>query len=308
MRTHKKHSLRIIGSEQFVDEISGETLQSYVNQRSREFTHFLAEKSDSTDEKKRTRVSGATIRKELVTLGTVWRWAESAKLVSQKFPNQGLRFPKTDEKPPFQTWDEIERQIGQSGLSEAEANSLWSCLYLRDKEIQDLLLFARENANHSFIYPMLAVAAYTGVRRSELIRSTVSDFDLKGRLFTVRERKRVKGKRSFRRVPISNRLFPIIQEWLESKEDSPFTFSNFGSPITRNQAHNHFRQTVAESRWGKIKGWHCLRHSFISNLACKGVDQRIIDDFVGHTSEEMRRRYRHLFPDVKEAAINKVFG
>jgi site-specific recombinase XerD len=51
-----------------------------------------------------------------------------------------------------------------------------------------------------------------------------------------------------------------------------------------------------------------LRHSFISALATKGVDQRIIDDLVGRQTEEQRRRYRHLFPDVKEKAVHDVFG
>lgn len=40
----------------------------------------------------------------------------------------------------------------------------------------------------------------------------------------------------------------------------------------------------------------------------KGIDQRIIDSFVGHTTEEMRRRYTHLFPSSKKAAIEAVFG
>jgi hypothetical protein len=43
-------------------------------------------------------------------------------------------------------------------------------------------------------------------------------------------------------------------------------------------------------------------------LASKGVDQRIIDDLVGHSTEEQRRRYRHLFPDIKQQAIQDVFG
>jgi hypothetical protein len=30
-----------------------------------------------------------------------------------------------------------------------------------------------------------------------------------------------------------------------------------------------------------LKGWHVFRHSFISALASKGVDQRIIEDLVG---------------------------
>ncbi len=38
------------------------------------------------------------------------------------------------------------------------------------------------------------------------------------------------------------------------------------------------------------------------------IDQRLIDSFVGHTTEEMRKRYTHLFPSAKKAAIEAVFG
>jgi integrase len=54
--------------------------------------------------------------------------------------------------------------------------------------------------------------------------------------------------------------------------------------------------------WFKI-GFHTYRHSFASNLACLGVDQRIIDEFMGHQTEEMRKRYRHLFPKQRRPAI-----
>jgi hypothetical protein len=37
------------------------------------------------------------------------------------------------------------------------------------------------------------------------------------------------------------------------------------------------------------------------------VDQRILDDFVGHRTEEQRRRYRHLYPDAKQKAIAEAF-
>jgi hypothetical protein len=49
-------------------------------------------------------------------------------------------------------------------------------------------------------------------------------------------------------------------------------------------------------------------HSFISNCAAKGVDQRLIDHWVGHTIEEMCMRYRHLVPDVSKAALLSMFG
>jgi integrase len=34
------------------------------------------------------------------------------------------------------------------------------------------------------------------------------------------------------------------------------------------------------------------------------VDDRIIDHFMGHQTEEMRRRYQHLFAEEKRTALN----
>ena len=58
----------------------------------------------------------------------------------------------------------------------------------------------------------------------------------------------------------------------------------------------------------KIRGWHVFRHSFISNCAAKGIDQRMIDRWSGHQTDEMRKRYTHLFPDSQRQAIQLVFG
>jgi integrase len=78
--------------------------------------------------------------------------------------------------------------------------------------------------------------------------------------------------------------------------------------LTKDEAHDHFQRTLASSKWKVLKGWHVLRHSFISNCAAKGVDQRLLDAWVGHTTDEMRRRYRHLIPSVEKQAIRTVFG
>ncbi len=43
------------------------------------------------------------------------------------------------------------------------------------------------------------------------------------------------------------------------------------------------------------------------NLDVAEVDQHI-DEFMGHQTEEMRRRYRHMFPAQRRAAIESVFG
>jgi integrase len=78
--------------------------------------------------------------------------------------------------------------------------------------------------------------------------------------------------------------------------------------LSRKEAHDHFKRTLAGSKWQVLKGWHVLRHSFISACASKGTDQRLIDEWTGHSTEEQRKRYRHLWPSTQQQAINLVFG
>src|SRR5262249_26294574 len=80
------------------------------------------------------------------------------------------------------------------------------------------------------------------------------------------------------------------------------------SALTRDEAHDHLKRTLAGSKWEVVPGWHCLRHSFISACASKAVDQRLIDEWTGHSTEEQRKRYRHLYPSTQQEAIATVFG
>jgi integrase len=79
-------------------------------------------------------------------------------------------------------------------------------------------------------------------------------------------------------------------------------------PLTPNECHDHFKRTLAGSKWEVVRGLHMLRHSVASCLAAAGVNQRIIDDILGHQSVEMQRRYRHLTPQVKRQAVLGVCG
>ena len=78
--------------------------------------------------------------------------------------------------------------------------------------------------------------------------------------------------------------------------------------LTKDEVHDHFRRTLEGSKWEVLHGWHVLRHSFASNAALKGVDQRMINSWLGHQTEEMVQRYRHLYPDQERQAISAVFG
>src|SRR5207244_8354203 len=99
------------------------------------------------------------------------------------------------------------------------------------------------------------------------------------------------------------------QEWMRTRASGDSLFCKTdGKTITPREAHNYFQRTLRISKWAVLKGWHVLRHSYISALASRGIDQRIIDDMVGHQTEEQRRRYRHLYPSTKREAVALVFG
>ncbi|QDV33713.1 tyrosine-type recombinase/integrase [Tautonia plasticadhaerens] len=290
-------------------------------------------------------VSPVTAAKELSTLRTAWNWGVRLKLLSGTCPVKGLVYPKVDEKPPFQTRSEIERQL--DGLDDTRRDELWDALDLTLPEIEAFLGVVRSGAAHPWIFPLVATAAHAGLRRSELVRARKADVDLDALVLTVRERKRIKGKRTTRRVSLSTALAGILEGWLAEHPGGPSLFAHAEEvarskkrsrttghatgdarpsslkgrlegvterarpgilPLTEHEVSDHFRRTITGTAWSIMPGLHCLRHSFISACASKGLDQRIIDEWVGHQTDEQRRRYRHLYPSVQREAMKSVFG
>jgi integrase len=159
---------------------------------------------------------------------------------------------------------------------------------------------------------MFVFAAHTGARRSEILRSQVDDFDFGTKTVRIREKKKSRVRSTtYRRVPMTGLLFDTMQAWFAHHPGGQYTIcdpSRPTCPLTPSEAHDHFGRTLAGSKWARIRGFHLFRHSFASNLAAKGIDQRVIDEWMGHQTEEMRKRYRHLFPDQQRQAIDSVFG
>ena len=299
-KIHMRHLRRILRPGFVAKDLTLPDLQKYIGRR-------------STEKGIRGKhVSPTTIKKELSTFSAVWTWARFRDYVDGPFPNKGLRYPKTSEKPPFQTCKTIEAQIARGGLSDDEQRELWDCLFLSVDEITDVLARVAASAQLPWLHPMCCMAAFTGARRSEILRSQISDFDFTSDTVVIREKKRSRTKRTTRVLPIPPHLREVITRWLDSQAATRFTFSQNGDhhdgPITVDQSNHHLRHALSGSRWAKIRGWHIFRHSFISNCAACGIDQRIIDAWSGHQTDEMRRRYTHLFPDTQQDAIRLVFS
>ena len=203
VRIHLGHMATTLGERFPMSSLAASDLQRHIDRRS------------VMKGARGQRLSPITIKKELASLRAAWNWGVHMGLVTGVFPNRGLVFPKTEEKPPFMTWQEIERRIQTGGLTDKRQAELWHALFLTLPEIEDLLTHVRSSARQPWVYPMFVFAAHTGARRSEMIRAQAADVDFEGGTILIREKKRSRGQLTTRRVPITTRLAEVLKEWLE---------------------------------------------------------------------------------------------
>jgi integrase len=296
-KIHVGHLVKVLKGATPLRQIGVAELQGYVTKRSRE---------KGTKGKK---IQPETIKKELMTFGQVWAFARARKWVEGSLDKSEIKLPKPSEKRPFQTWKEIEKTVSRGGQTAQQIEALWDSLFLNEKEVLELLAHVKKKAAYPFIYPMFAFVAFTGARRSEILRSQVSDFNFDRKHILIHEKKRKRAmQESFRQVQMNARLEKIMKDWFAEHPGGTLTICAAPEgPITRNAAHHHFERTLKGSKWAKLRGFHVLRHSFASICAMRGVPEPIIDAWLGHQTEEMRRRYRHLYPEQTQAAMATLF-
>lgn len=168
----------------------------------------------------------------------------------------------------------------------------------------------KASAQQPFVYPMFVFIALTGCRRSEMLRSERRDLNIVTGKVAIREKKRDRRVRyTYRHVTIHPFLAQVMDDWFAVHPGGLHTFCEQPNvPLTVKAAWYHFKETLTGSKWSVLRGFHVFRHSFVSNLACANTDQRVIDEFVGHQTEAMRKRYRHFFPKAKQDAIEAALG
>lgn len=306
-RWHQDLILKHLRGSTSIQIVTTATMQRYVELRSKDKWNGVP-------------VSPETITKELTTFRLIWNWAAQRMYVVGPSPTKGVNLVKRSEKPPFMTKEEIQQKIKRGGLTARQIRRLWESVFLTKEEIDEILKAVREVDARSFVHPMFVFVAHTGARRSEILRSRIEDFDFNTRVVKVREKKKVKNRKvTFRHVDMTPLLHDTMMHWFENHPGGQFTICDDPAEIpegleedqlgmSKHKAHNHFKETLSRAGWSVVRGFHVFRHSFASNLAAAGVDQRIIDEWMGHQTEEMRRRYRHLYPHQRRSAIESVFG
>jgi len=155
--------------------------------------------------------------------------------------------------------------------------------FLTDAGIEQFLTAARKGT-HGLRDFLLALLAYRhGFRVSELIDVRLEELGLKtGRLFV----RRLKVSLSIEH-PLEGDELRAIRAWLRIRGESKFAhlphlFIGERGPMTRQAVNYLFEQIRKRARLVFRVRPHMLRHSCGYYLANKGLDTRLIQDYLGH--------------------------
>jgi len=152
---------------------------------------------------------------------------------------------------------------------------------------------------------MVLLALRTGLRIGELRALRWIDVNLPGKHLMVR-RAVVKNVVS---TPKNNRerLVPLTDDALDVlgtlTREHELVFHNLAGEyvpeVTCTKAlHRQFRRAGLPPF-----GWHTLRHTFATQLACAGVPLHVIQNLLGHSTIHMTLRYAHVMPSAVSGAL-----
>jgi len=206
----------------------------------------------------------------------------------ERDPALPLRTPKKRETlPDVLTMGELERLLLQPSRAE-----LWERHFPGKPECDRLLL---------------ALMAYAGLRRSELLGLEWDDVDLSRRLLRVRK---AKGGRQ-RAIPIHPVIAPLFAEYYATRlpltEQAVFVGVQ-GKPLNYTQLGQVFRHYVDAAGLNERKRVtpHTLRHVFASELLHASANLRQIQELLDHKHLDSTQRYTRVNAHELRGAIKRL--
>ncbi|MBD3393938.1 MAG: tyrosine-type recombinase/integrase [Chitinivibrionales bacterium] len=139
---------------------------------------------------------------------------------------------------------------------------------------------------------MLMLAYGCGLRVSELVSLRAHDIDWERGVIWVRGGKGGKD----RSVMLGGRMREALHAHLGVSRDNRYVFAGQGDKghISTRSAEKVYDGACRKADIRKRGGLHALRHSFATHLLEKGVDLRIIQELLGHSSSKTTEIYTHV--------------
>lgn len=154
-----------------------------------------------------------------------------------------------------------------------------------------------------------------GLRLQEGIRLAVPDIDSARMMIHVRHGKGNKD----RYVPLPQRTLELLRDYWSTHRNPVLIFPAEGrdhinlskatEPMSKSSVQDAFRAALKQSGINKRASVHTLRHSWATHLLEAGVNLRLIQEYLGHSSPATTSVYTHLTLKAEQLgaeAINRV--
>ena len=273
--------------------LSEKTVESYASDLE-QFISFLdteALKLEAVEEKnlisflEKLREKGksdSSLKRKISSLRSFYTFQESQGLVEN--PTRFLENPRKGRKLP-------------DYISEKEINALFEAI-------------GQETPTEKLYYLMLLLLYSCGLRISELLNLKLSQINRKKRIF------RIEGKGNKERlVPYPEEIEKILDHYVEAiwpklnigfQENLLFVqkTKSGARPISRQQFFYKLKLFGRKAGIEKKLSPHMLRHSFASQLLKNGMNLRVLQKLLGHSSISSTQIYTH----VEEERLQKGHG
>jgi integrase/recombinase XerD len=163
----------------------------------------------------------------------------------------------------------------------------------------------------------LATIYSCGLRLQEGTHLHVADIDSARLMIHVRHGKGAKD----RYVPLPSRTLQLLRQYWVTHRNPRLLFPAEGrdhidlaqatEPMSKSSVQDAFHAALKESRLNKRASVHTLRHSWATHLLEAGVNLRLIQEWLGHSSPATTSVYTHLTVKAEQlgaAAINQLMS
>ena len=166
--------------------------------------------------------------------------------------------------------------------------------FLTAKEVQAMMQAARQGPTGERDYCLILLAFRHGMRISELLDLHYHDLDLREGRVNVRRLKNgfstIHPLRFDEREAIE-RWSQVRAGWKAAAKTDALFISRRGTPLSRQQAYRIIRAAGEKAGTVTQTHPHMLRHACGYELAERGTDTRLIQDYLGHRNIRHTVRY-----------------
>jgi integrase len=302
---HLGHLCRLMGEDTKLDRIDHKAIKKYADKRRTE-----GNRHGGT-------ISGQTVHKELLTFTQVWLWARRHRHVSTDCPvkdphdnrHWAIRLPKPSRTLTFMTWGECEAKIAREQIPDDDRRKAFAGLYLDESQRDQLLAHVSAASKHPFVPVLFWLAAYAGMRRSEILNAYIEDVRFDDHLILIRQKKARKDlAENIRKCPMAPKLEEVLRIYLAKHHTGGVSLivDEDGNQMSVDRAGHHFRSAIANSKWDVLRGFHTLRHSFASICLRKSIPIHVTAKWMGHSTQEMIELYQKTYAQDEQDWIKML--